>query len=74
MSESNPSAIKENKFSWFDLSNRSAVDVENIVRAVPDYVTAQPLGSVRLLVDFTGASFNQEGLRAMKECAVFDKL
>ena len=57
-----------------DLSNCSAVDVEKIVRAVPDYVTAQPLGSVLLLVDFTGASFNQEGLRAMKECAVFDKL
>jgi hypothetical protein len=57
-----------------DLSHCSAVDVEKIVRTVPDYVTAQPLGSVLLLVDFTGASFNQEGLRAMKECAVFDKL
>ena len=57
-----------------DLSNCSAVEVEKIVRAVPDYVTAQPLGSVLLLVDFTGASFNEEGLRAMKECAVFDKL
>jgi hypothetical protein len=43
------------------------------VRAVPDYVTAQPLGSVLLLVDFTGASFDQEALRAMKECAAFDK-
>ena len=57
-----------------DLSKCSAVDVEQIVRAVPDYVTAQPLGSVLLLVDFTGASFDQEALRAMKECAVFDKL
>jgi hypothetical protein len=44
------------------------------VRAIPDYVTAQPLGSVLLLVDFTGASFDQDALRAMKECAVFDKL
>ena len=57
-----------------DLSKCSAVDVEQLVRAVPDYVTAQPLGSVLLLVDFTGASFDQEALRAMKECAVFDKL
>jgi hypothetical protein len=48
-----------------DLSNCSAVAVEKIVRAVSDYVTAQ-LGSVLLLVDFTGASFNQEGLSAMK--------
>jgi len=57
-----------------DLSKCSAVGVEQLVRAVPDYVTAQPLGSVLLLVDFTGASFDQEALRAMKECAVFDKL
>jgi hypothetical protein len=56
-----------------DLSKCSAVDVEQIVRAVPDYVTAQPLGSVLMLVDFTGASFDQDALRAMKECAVFDK-
>jgi hypothetical protein len=57
-----------------DLSNCPAVEVEKIVRGVPDYVTAQPLGSVVLLVDFTGASYNQEGLRAMKECTVFDQL
>jgi hypothetical protein len=56
-----------------DLSRCSAVEVEQIVRAVPDYVTAQPLGSVLLLVDFTGALFDQQALRAMKECAVFDK-
>jgi len=56
-----------------DCSNCSALDVEKIMRAVPDYVTSQPLGSVLLFVDFTGASFDQEALRAMKECAVFDK-
>ena len=56
-----------------DCSNCLAVDVHKIVRAVPDYVTAQPLGSVLLLVDFTGASFDQDALLAMKECAVFDK-
>jgi hypothetical protein len=57
-----------------DCSNCSAVDVEKIVRAVPDNVTVQPLGSVLLLVDFTGASFDQGALMAMEECAVFDKL
>jgi hypothetical protein len=34
---------------------------------------AQPRGSVRLLVDFTGASFDRTALLAMKEAAVFDK-
>ena len=56
-----------------DCSNCQAVEVEKIMRDVPNYVTAQPLGSVLLLVDLTGASFDQEALRAMKECAVFDK-
>ena len=56
-----------------DFSNCSAVDVEKIARVAPETVTAQPRGSVLLLVDFTGASFNEEALRAMKESAVFDK-
>jgi hypothetical protein len=56
-----------------DLSNCSAVEVGKIVRIVPEHVTAQPLGSVLVLVDFTGASFDQDALLAMKECAVFDK-
>ena len=56
-----------------DFSNCSAVEVGKLARAVPEYVTVQPRGSVLLLVDFTGASFDQESLRAMKESAVFDK-
>jgi len=56
-----------------DFSNCSAVEVEEIARAAPDTVTAKPRGSVLLLADFTGALFNEEALRAMKESAVFDK-
>ncbi|SRR5216683_5833118 len=56
-----------------DLSNCSAVEVETVARGVPDYVTAQPLGSVLVLSDFTGGSFDQEAIRTMKESAVFDK-
>jgi hypothetical protein len=56
-----------------DLSNCSAVEVEKIVRAVPEVVTTRPRASVLILSDFSGASFNQEALRAMKEAAVFDK-
>ena len=39
-----------------DLSNCSAVEVEKIVRAVPEFVTTRPRGSVLILSDFTGAS------------------
>ena len=56
-----------------DLSNCSAIEVEQIIRVLPELVTAQPRGSVRILSDFTGASFDREAIRAMKEAAVFDK-
>jgi len=56
-----------------DLSGCSSGMVEQVVRAVPDYVTTQPVGSVLLLADFTGASFDEEAVRTIKEVAVFDK-
>jgi hypothetical protein len=56
-----------------DLSRCSPAEAEEILRRVPDVVTMQPLRSVRLLSDFTGASFTAETLRTMKETAVFNK-
>ena len=56
-----------------DLSTRSSVEVQEIIRALPELVTTRPRGSVLILSDFTGASFDLEAIRAMKESAVFDK-
>ena len=56
-----------------DLSNSSANEVEKILRALPDVVTILPRSSVLALTDFTGASFDREAFRALKEAAVFDK-
>jgi hypothetical protein len=56
-----------------DLSNCSAGEVEKIVRALPEVVTTRQRGSVLILSDFTGASFDEEAIRTMKETAVFDK-
>jgi len=56
-----------------DFSNCPANEVQEIARAVPDYTTVQPLGSVLVLTDFTGAAFDRDALRAVKETAVFDK-
>jgi hypothetical protein len=56
-----------------DLSNCPVNQVEEIVRKVPDYVTVQPLGSVLVLTDFTGATLDRDAIRAVKETAVFDK-
>ncbi len=56
-----------------DLSFCSPLEVERLVRTLPDHVSSQPLKSVLLLADFTGASFNDEALRTLKEVAIFDK-
>jgi hypothetical protein len=61
------------KILLVDFSNCPANEVERIARAVPDYVTVNPRGSVLVLTDFSGASFDRDALRAMKETAVFDK-
>jgi hypothetical protein len=56
-----------------DLSNCSAAQVEKLIKALPGTVTTCPRNSVLILSDFSGASFDQEAIRAMKEAAVFDK-
>jgi hypothetical protein len=43
-----------------DLSNCSAGEVEKIARTVPEVVTTRQRGSVLILSDFTGASFDEE--------------
>lgn len=56
-----------------DMARCSAGEVEKVARALPDFVTKEPLASVRMLVDFTGATFDAEALRTMRETAIFDK-
>lgn len=56
-----------------DFSNCAPDEVEKIARSAPETVTAQPRGSVLLLADFTGASFNEEAQRAIKKSTVFNK-
>ena len=58
---------------FVDFSNCPANEVEEIARGVPDHVTVNPLGSVLVLTDFTGAVFDRDAVRAVKEAAVFDK-
>jgi hypothetical protein len=58
---------------FVDCSTCSAAEVEKIARLVPEVVTAQPRASVLMLVDFTGAKFDDAAIRTMKESAVFDK-
>ena len=56
-----------------DLSNCSARTVEEVVRKIPDIVASVPLASALVLTDFTGASFDEDAVMALKETAVFNK-
>ena len=56
-----------------DFSNCSAGEVAEICREVPELLTTHPLGSVLILSDFTGASFDEAAIRVMQQAAVFDK-
>ena len=56
-----------------DLSECTAREVEETTRRVPDVVTAEPRGSVLILMDFKGSTFDPAAPGAMKETAVFDK-
>jgi hypothetical protein len=56
-----------------DFSHCTAEQVQKVAQEVPDYVTVRPRGSVIVITDFSGASFNKDALRTMKETAVFDK-
>jgi hypothetical protein len=56
-----------------DLSKCSETQIIGVLHELPEVVTKRPRGSVLILTDFTGASFDEEAIRAMKEAAVFDK-
>ena len=56
-----------------DLSKCTAREAEETTRRVPDVVTVEPRGSVLILTNFEGSSFDAAALRAIKETAVFDK-
>jgi hypothetical protein len=45
---------------FVDFSNCPANEVEEIARTVPNFTTVQPLGSVLVLTDFTGAAFDRD--------------
>ena len=56
-----------------DGSNCKPDEVSKLARLVPTYVTTQPRGSVLLLADFTGATFDKAALATIKEGTVYDR-
>jgi len=56
-----------------DVSHCSAHELAKLAQVVPSYVQSEPLGSVLLLADFTGAEFDRIAIDRLKESAVFDR-
>ena len=56
-----------------DNSHSSAKEVSAIADQLPAIVTQEPLGSLLLVADFTGAKFTRETIEHMKIAAVFDR-
>lgn len=61
------------KVLLIDVSNCSANELKRVAALVPEYVTAEPKGSVLLLADFTGAEFDHDAVMQLKESTVFDR-
>jgi hypothetical protein len=64
---------KNKQILLVDLSHCPAAEVESISHLLPSYVTAEPLGSVLLLADFTGADINRQAVTEIKRDAVFNR-
>jgi hypothetical protein len=64
---------KNRKVLLVDLSSCTPDEVAQLSRLVPSYVTAEPRGSLLLLADFTGASFDKAAVASLKEGTVYDR-
>jgi hypothetical protein len=64
---------REQRILLVDCSQCTAAEVATISDLLPEFVTREPLGSVLLLADFTGAQFSRETVERIKIAAVFDR-
>ena len=64
---------REQRILLVDCSHCMAGEVATIADLLPDFVTREPLGSVLVLADFSGAQFSREAVEHIKIAAVFDR-
>lgn len=64
---------KGKKVLLADCSGCSSAELEKFAEIVPSHVTAEPLDSVLLLADFTGAQFDRKLVESIKPALVFDR-
>jgi len=56
-----------------DVTNCTTAEMIELGRRVPSHVSAEPLGSVLLLADFSGSKFDKSAVETLKQATVFDR-
>lgn len=64
---------RDQRILLLDFTNCSADDVTTISEHVPGLVRGEPVGSVLVLADFTGAEFNREAVEEIKIATAMDR-
>jgi hypothetical protein len=64
---------RDQRILLLDFTNCSAEDVATISEHVPGLVRGEPVGSVLVVADFTGAEFNREAVEEIKIATAIDR-
>lgn len=64
---------REQRILLVDCSHCTAAEIAAMSDRLPEFVTREPLGSVLLVGDFTGAQFSREAVEHIKIATVFDR-
>ncbi len=64
---------RDQRILLLDFTNCSAEDVATLSEHVPGVVTSEPLRSVLVVADFTGAEFNRDAVEEIKISTALDR-
>lgn len=64
---------REQRVLLLDFTGCGPEEVAEIADQVPELVTQEPEGSVRVVADFTGAEFNRDAVERIKVATAIDK-
>jgi hypothetical protein len=64
---------REHRILVLDATGCSAAELATLADLVPEVITREPLGSLLVLTDFTGAEFSRDAVDHMKIAAALDR-
>ena len=64
---------RDQRILLLDFTGCSADEVAEISERVPDVVTSEPLGSILVVADFSGAEFDRDAVECIKVTTALDR-